>query len=170
MTNLMVVSNADMLALARELPIPVPWDRDVFISNLGEMRGRTIRLIPADIAGLADSPCGLWLACKDEDLILHESGTTDYHIDQIVGHEVGHILLGHGRRSARGCVSTRELKMCRQALPDIDPETVRAVLGRTDYATDQERDAEMFASLLMIAAVEADQRRSMMRSAFFRRQ
>lgn len=160
-----------MLALARELPIPVPWDRDVFINNVAEMRGRAIRLIPTDTTTLADSPCGLWLACDDEDLILHEIGTTEYHIDQIVGHEIGHILLGHGRSGARGYDPVREHELFRRALPDIDPETVRAVLGRTDYGSDQERDAEMFASLLMIAAAEANERSSvMMRSAFFRRQ
>ncbi|OBJ00432.1 hypothetical protein A5625_27125 [Mycobacterium sp. 1465703.0] len=166
----MAVSNADILALTRTLPIPVPWDRNVFVENLGHMRRRPIRLIPTDTAALADSPCGVWLACDDEDLILHEIGTTDYHIDQIVGHEIGHILLGHGQIGGHSFDEEQERKVSRQALPDIDPDVVRAVLGRSDYASDQERDAEMFASLLMIAAAEAAERRSMMRSAFFRRQ
>ncbi|GAB1816153.1 hypothetical protein MUNTM_51960 [Mycobacterium sp. MUNTM1] len=161
----MPASNVDILALTRSLPIPVPWDRNAFIENLGQMRGRAIRLVPTDTAALADSPCGLWLACDDEDVILHETGTTDYHIDQIVGHEIGHILLGHGRSASHAC----DAAVCR-ALPDLDPDTVRAVLGRGDYAGDQERDAEMFASLLLIAAAEAAERHSMMRSAFFRRQ
>lgn len=161
----MPASNADILALTRKLAIPVPWDRNVFIENLGQMRGRAIRLVPADTAELADSPCGIWLACDDEDVILHETGTTDYHIDQIVGHEIGHILLGHGRSAGHPC----DAAVC-QALPDLDPDTVRAVLGRSNYAGDQERDAEMFASLLLIAAAEAAERHSMMRSAFFRRQ
>lgn len=158
-----------MLALARELPIPVPWDRDIFIENLAVMRGRAIRLIPTDTAALADSPCGLWLACDDEDLILHEMGTTEYHIDQIVGHEVGHILLAHGQNGEDRFDTARSRKLFRQALPDIDFEAVRAVLGRRDYANDEERDAEMFASLLMIAAAEAAEKHSMMRSAFFGR-
>lgn len=166
----MAASNADILALTRKLPIPVPWDRNVFIENLGQMRGRAIRLIPIDTAALADSPCGLWLACADEDLILHEVGTTEYHIDQIVGHEIGHILLGHGRSASHAADEMQERTVCRQALPDLDPGTVRAVLGRADYASGQERDAEMFASLLLVAAAEAADRRSMMRSAFFRRQ
>ncbi|OMC26103.1 ImmA/IrrE family metallo-endopeptidase [Mycobacterium colombiense] len=161
----MPASNADILALTRKLPIPVPWDRNVFIENLGQMRGRAIRLVPADTAALADSPCGIWLACDDEDVILHETGTTDYHIDQIVGHEIGHILLGHGRSANH----PGDAAVC-HALPDLDPDTVRAVLGRSHYAGDQERDAEMFASLLLIAAAEAAERHSMMRSAFFRRQ
>jgi hypothetical protein len=147
-----------MLALARRQPIPVPWDRDIFIRNLAELRGRPIRLVPTDTATLADSPCGLWLARDNDDLILHEIGTTDYHID-------------HLRSPAFGADRTREQDLCRQVLPDIDPRTVRAVLGRTNGGSAQERDAEMFASLLMIAATEANERSSvMMRSAFFRRQ
>lgn len=80
----MAVSNEDMLAMARELPIPVPWDRDVFIANIAAQRGRPIHLIPTDTAALAGSPCGLWLTREHDDLILHEIGTSEYHIDQIV--------------------------------------------------------------------------------------
>jgi hypothetical protein len=166
----MAISNNDMLAMARELPIPAPWDRDAFIANVAKMRGRPITLIPTDTAALADSPCGLWLARDDDDLILHEIGTSDYHIDQIVGHEIGHMLLGHGQNPACGADRTRETHVCREFLPDIDPETVRAVLGRTNYANDQEHDAELFASMLMIAAEEAATKNSMMRNAFLRRQ
>ena len=36
------MANADILALARQLPIPVPWDRDVFINNLSDVRGRAM--------------------------------------------------------------------------------------------------------------------------------
>jgi hypothetical protein len=165
----MAISNNDMLAMARELPIPVPWDRDVFVANVAQMRGRAITLIPTDTAALADSPCGLWLARDDGDLILHEIGTSDYHIDQIVGHEIGHILLGHGQNPACGTDKARESNLYRQILPNIDPATVRAVWGRTNYVNDQEHDAELFASMLMLAASEAAEGRSMMRSAFFRR-
>jgi hypothetical protein len=166
----MAISNTDMLGMARDLPIPVPWDREIFVANVAEMRGRAITLIPTDTATLADSPCGLWLARDDDDLILHEIGTSEYHIDQIVGHEIGHILLGHGQNLAFAADRTRESDLCCQVLPDIDPETVRAVLGRTNYVNDQEHDAELFASMLVLAAAEAEERRSMMRSAFFHRQ
>lgn len=166
----MTISNADLLTFARELPIPVPWKRDVFIANLAQVRGRPIKLIPTDTAELTESPCGLWLACADEDLILHETGTSDYHIDQIVCHELGHMLLDHGRGANPGLITAHERKLCEHLLPDIDPASIRAILGRTTYADDQERDAEMFANMIMIAAAEADERRSMIRSAFLRRQ
>lgn len=165
----MSMSNRDMIAMARELPIPVPWNRETFVANLAETRGRAIKLIPTDTAALAESPCGLWLARDDEDLILHEIGTSDYHIDQIVCHEIGHMLLHHGRTQSASTDKARRDELCRQLLPNIDPETVHAVLGRSDYANDQEREAELFASILMIAASEAADQKSMMRTAFFRR-
>lgn len=164
----MAVLHEDMLALARELPIPVPWDRNVFIRSLAEQRGRPISLIPTDTATLIDSPCGLWFAREHDDLILHETGTSDYHIDQIVCHEIGHMLLGHGRIRTFGDDRAREVDLCREILPDIDPSSVNAVLGRSSYASDQERDAEIFASTLLIAAAEAADQRSIMRGVFFR--
>jgi hypothetical protein len=165
----MTRSNADLLSLARELPIPVPWDREVFIQNFAEMRGRPITLVPIETATMPDSPCGLWLACDDDDLILHQTGTSDYHIDQIVRHEIGHIVLGHGRRGGAGGDKVRARELCREVLPDIDPEAVWALLGRTDYSSGREREAETFASILMLAAAEVADQRSMFRSVFFRR-
>jgi hypothetical protein len=165
----MAISNAELLALARELPIPVPWDRNVFIAGIAKLRGRPIRLVPTDTAALVDSPCGLWLAGEGEDVILHENGTSDYHIDQIVCHEIGHMWLGHDQGRAGGgdepLVSALD-----QLLPDIDPATVRAVLGRSDFRADQERDAEMFASMVMIAAAEGASAKSVLRSVFLNRQ
>jgi hypothetical protein len=163
----MTVSNSDMLALARKLPIPVPWDRDAFIENVARERGRPIRLIASDTSAFIESPCGLWLARDDDDLIFHETGTSDYHIDQIVCHEIGHMLLGHGRE--RTADQAPNLELCRQMLPDIDPATICSVLGRKDFVADQERNAEMFASMVMLAAAEAGAQRSMMSSVFFRR-
>ncbi|PJE17464.1 MAG: hypothetical protein CK429_06885 [Mycobacterium sp.] len=163
----MAVSNAEMLALARKLPIPVPWDRNVFIENLARERGRPIQLIPTDVTAIfADVPCGVWLTRDHDDVILHEAGTTDYHIDQIVSHEIGHMVLGHTGVPQFDNNQDRQSELLRTILPDLDPASVHAILGRTNYATDQERDAEMFANMLMIAAVEAGSRQSMMDTFF----
>ena len=158
----MAISHEGMIALARRLPIPVPWDRKAFVNNLAELRGRPITLIPTD-AGVTGGPCGLWLIRDHDDLILHQTGTSEYHIDQIVCHEIAHMVLGH--RSVDG---DRDANLYRDILSDIDPNSINAVLGRSSYADDQERDAEMFASVMMIAAAEAADRTSMMRSVFFR--
>lgn len=171
----MTTPTAELLELARTLPIPVPWDRDTFIAAVAEMRGRPITLIPTDTAALTDSPCGLWLARKHDDLILHEAGTSEYHIDQIICHEIGHMVLDHRTLPGESTRTTRDQEMAERAaairavLPDLDPATVSSVLGRTNYDNAQERDAEMFASLLMIAAAEAADSQSMMRGVFFRK-
>lgn len=165
----MAIPNDELLAMARELPIPVPWNRDTFIANFAELRGRPIRLVPTDTVTLAGSPCGLWIARDDEDVILHEVGTSDYHIDQIVCHEAGHMWLGHGQGNASDTDLLRVAAL-HDLLPDIDPASVRALLGRSDFRADQERDAEMFASMIMIAADELTGAKSVMRNVFLNRQ
>ncbi|MDP7707416.1 ImmA/IrrE family metallo-endopeptidase [Mycobacterium sp. TY815] len=157
-----------MLAIARELPIPVPWDRNAFIENVAQLRGRPIRLVAADTAAFADGPCGLWVMYDDEDVILHEAGTSDYHIDQIVGHEIGHMLLEHDK-GVRGGAGADYAELCSTYLSDLDPSFVKAMLGRTDYGSEQEREAELFASALVMAVAEASERQSMLRRVFFRR-
>lgn len=167
----MAVSNEDMLAMARTMPIPVPWDRNVFVENIARLRGRPIQLIPTETAVLADSPCGLWLKRETDDVILHEIGTSNYHIDQIVCHEIGHMVLEHaGSPGGSDDVPGRIEKLRNILLPDLDLNIVQAVFGRKNYGGDQERDAEMFASMVMIAAAEAAQRHSMIQHAFFRRE
>jgi hypothetical protein len=169
----MTLSNQDILDLVRALPIPTPWDRDVFVQRVAEKRGRPIALIPTDTASLTDSPCGLWMARDHDDLILHERGTSDYHIDQIVCHEIGHMILGHRSCGTQGenryKVIESAWRQLLPAVPDFSPESVHAVLGRKDYGDEQEREAEMFASLLMIATEEQTHQRSIVRRVFLKR-
>jgi hypothetical protein len=53
-------------------------------------------------------------------------------------HELAHILCEH--TGADGTID--------RLFPDLDPATVRKVLGRVGYTTAQEREAEMMASLI----------------------
>ncbi|ORB73293.1 hypothetical protein [Mycobacterium scrofulaceum] len=161
----MTTPDDELEALVRRMPIPVPWDRHQFVDNVARMRRRPIRLIPTPTP-LAGSPCGLWLKRDTDDIIVHDIGTSEYHMDQIVCHEIGHMVLGHDQSYTSGPLGSSHL--CATLLPDLDPAAVRAVLGRTDYASAQERDAETFASMLVIAAADAGAQRSVMRSVFFR--
>jgi hypothetical protein len=164
----MATSNAELQALARRMPIPIPWDRHTFVDNVARMRGRPIQLVPAPTPALAGSPCGLWLKRHADDVIVHDIGTSEYHMDQIICHEIGHMVLGHDQPHAGATPDSGPAHLFATLLPDLDPATVRAVLGRTDYASAQERDAETFASILMIAVADAGAQRSVMRSVFFR--
>jgi len=134
-----------VLAVMRELPIPDPWNLDDFVSALGRQRRRPIRLqpYPADIE--VDHPCGLLLRCDDEDVIFYENSTSQYHCQQIILHEIGHIVLRHQTPSDEG----PDIKSVAHLLPDIDIDAMTHVLGRTTFDNDQEYQAEMFASLLL---------------------
>ncbi|MGB8403699.1 MAG: hypothetical protein WCE30_06425 [Mycobacterium sp.] len=165
----MTTTNDELLSIARELPLPVPWNRGEFINALAEMRGRPITLIPTDTATLSGGPCGLWVARDHDDLIFHEAATSEYHIDQIVCHEIGHMVLGHDRLDSVEHTSEHQIDLCRAVMADINPNTVRAVLGRSDFTPEFERDAERFASIVLLAAAErAEQRSPLMRSVFHR--
>ncbi|SIC21071.1 hypothetical protein [Mycobacteroides abscessus] len=165
----MPLTNDEMLAKARELPLPKSWDRAQFIRNLAEMRGRPIHLVAIDTVRLAGSPCGLWIKRANDDIIVHEAGTSEYHIDQIVRHEVGHMMLGHDRAQEENPDAGPAADLFHTVMPSIKPAAVRAVLGRQDFSGEQEREAETFATMLMFAAHEKETKASMMRSVFFRR-
>lgn len=158
-----------MLALVRTLPVPVPWDRAAFIDGVARLRGRPIRVVPT-VDKLAVSACGLWIKRDSDDIIIHEAGTSEYHIDQIVCHEIGHMVLEHdgGPRGAASPNGGYRPKMIfATALAGLDPRT-GVILGRTAFDDDRERDAETFASIVMLAAAEGGAQTSMMRNVFFR--
>lgn len=126
-------------ALLRDLPIPVPFDARALCEQVGARRGQPIRLVP--MAGLT-GVCGLWVATDTMDLIFHESDTTPPHQEHIILHELAHVLCDHYP------VSLPMAEQARILLPNLDPDMVRRVLGRAGYSTEEEREAEMLASLI----------------------
>lgn len=151
----MPLSETDLDTIVTQMPIPDPWDREIFVEQVSALRGRPIRLIPVDTATIIDSPCGLWLSRDNDDLLLYAAGTSDYHIDQIVCHEVGHMILGHDQMLSHRADRDDTTGVCGSLLPDLDPETVNAVLARGEFSNDQEHEAETFASLLLVATAES---------------
>ena len=128
-------------AIARELEIPRPFNLDRFLAGLAGQRRRTIYLNP--FASGPGVPCGLWIGTIEADHIFHEEGTTPWHKTHIILHEVAHMLLGHDAGAAV------LQKLAGLLVPDVDPAMVRLILGRTAYSTQEERDAEALASLVL---------------------
>ncbi|SNY55579.1 hypothetical protein SAMN05421748_116176 [Paractinoplanes atraurantiacus] len=124
--------------------MPDPFDLDTFCAEVAERRGRP--LIRRPVPGLsADAPCGLWIGTPEADHVFYDPGTSPLHAEHIVLHELAHILSGHsgtGNESA-GAGSART-----RLFPDLDPATVSRALGRAAYSDEQEREAEMMASLI----------------------
>ncbi|MEV0295121.1 ImmA/IrrE family metallo-endopeptidase [Nocardia sp. NPDC050710] len=161
--------------LSRNVPIPHPWDLTTYLDSVAEYRGRAITLQPVDTAVLAGAGCGtgsgLWIAKHDSDVIVYGADTTEWHAEHIIAHELGHMLLGHGPDPAPAddCAPTTEtLSAVAELLPSIAPESIRHVLGRTDYGNTRERDAETFADLVMLQAMRPPRRDSLLHRTFFR--
>ncbi|MFE5857822.1 hypothetical protein ACFQ61_31985 [Streptomyces sp. NPDC056500] len=86
--------------------------------------------------------CGLWIATDAADIVFYEQETTPSHQEHIVLHELSHVLCDHYPVSMNLAAQAEEL------LPSLDPALVQRVLGRAGYSTDEEREAEMLATLI----------------------
>jgi hypothetical protein len=130
-------------AVARELDIPVPFTLDRFLIETGRRRGRPIRTGTFTGAG-PGVPCGLWVRTRAVDYIYCVAETTAYHRQQIVLHELAHMLLGHGEDG-----EAADVLGC--ALPSgsgTGPGGFFLGRGVAGYRTAEERDAENLASLI----------------------
>jgi hypothetical protein len=138
--------------LVEGLQLPDPFDLTTLCDTIGRRRGRPLRVeMRSQTAGIG-TPCGMWVALEDEDVILIDQRTSSHHQQHIGLHEVGHILAGHNAGQAL------DPSMAERLLPRLDPKTVRMMLGRESYGTPEEREAETIALLLSerIAAPRRD--------------
>ena len=122
------------------LDISHPVDMAEVCQRLGAHRGLKIRLraVPFEAPG----PFGLWFRTPSSDYILYQLETTVLHQQHIIAHELGHLLSGHDSDDGDDAVWTN-------LLPDVPPDLLRRALRRTHYDTEQERDAETVATLLL---------------------
>jgi predicted Zn-dependent protease len=146
-----------------------------YLDDVAAYRGRSISLLPIDTARLAGTGCGtgsgLWIAKQDSDVIAYGADTTEWHAEHIIMHELGHMLLGHGpeqSESGEAPTSAPTVAAVADLLPSISPESIAHVLGRTDYGTRRERDAETFADMVMLHAMRPPSRDSLLHRTFFR--
>lgn len=113
------------------LDLSRPFSLENLCTDIAEQRGRPIRLHPLPKEAAESGVCGLWVGTAGVDYVFYEAQTTPLHREHIVLHEIGHILFGH--HSLEG--------------EETDGEAP-VVLGRTNYTTRQEQEAEMLASMI----------------------
>lgn len=130
-------------AQLRGVHIPDPFNIDDFSQQLAHQRGRrlVVHTLPEGLP--QDMPCGLWLGTVTEDMLFIESGTTPFHREQIILHELAHMLCGHV-----GPPATSHAYAAQSLAPEIDAATVEMMLARTSYTTKQEQEAETLATLI----------------------
>ncbi|MEW2413216.1 hypothetical protein AB0953_05780 [Streptomyces sp. NPDC046866] len=115
------------------LDLTHPFSLDALCARIAEQRGRPIRLHPLPKEAAESGVCGLWVGTAGVDYVFYETQTTPLHREHIVLHELGHILFGH--HSLEG---------------EENDGQAPVVLGRTNYTTRQEQEAEMLASMIRI--------------------
>lgn len=143
-------------AIADAVSLPEPFDADAFVASLAAERGRPIELMP--VSAPEGAPCGLLMSTERADYILYPTNTTALHRRHILLHEVGHLLCGH--TGADGGADGVAIDAAgRELMPNLSPELVRRVLGRTTYTDIEEREAELVASLLAQRVVRPEEPR-----------
>jgi hypothetical protein len=121
------------------MPLPSPFSVKALCDQLAEQRGRDIQVHLLPLPSGEDIPCGTWLATDETDHIFVEQETSAFHRDHIVLHELGHMLCGH---------SSPLETFALLAVQEIDPTRIRQILNRSRYRTQEEREAELVASLI----------------------
>ncbi|MQA12036.1 MAG: hypothetical protein GEU98_26570 [Pseudonocardiaceae bacterium] len=123
------------------LDIPNPFDVGSFIDSLASRRGKRIELIP--VALNSSAPSGALISTDDAEYICYAANTTPLHAEHIVLHEAGHLVFEHRRPAALERYAANVL------MPNLSPALVHRVLGRIGYSDENERQAEMFASIVL---------------------
>lgn len=133
--------------LATALPLPTPWDLHTFIDELAEARGRPIQLRRVSTVE-SESPCGALVSLADRDVIGYMP-STPLHEEHIILHEVGHLVCGHSD------TKLADSPMVAALVPDLPPELIQSVLGRSAFDAVAEQQAELVASLYLYRAGRA---------------
>ncbi|MCM6774045.1 hypothetical protein NDR87_11230 [Nocardia sp. CDC159] len=126
--------------LIEELQITTPFRVDTLIDSAGRARGRPI--VPIPIALPPAGPTGVLVTTADRHYIFFQKNTSRIHRENIILHELGHLLCDH--RGMNDLNHGRSLSL----FPDLDPAMVITMLGRAAYSDEQEREAEFIASVL----------------------
>ncbi|HET8628984.1 MAG TPA: hypothetical protein VFL91_16300 [Thermomicrobiales bacterium] len=120
--------------------MPAPFDLRTFCRAVEAERGRPVYLHP--IPGMG-SISGLWLPRDDADYVFYEERTSPLHRRHIILHELSHVRCGHRPPPVT------DADLLRILFPRLTPAAVRRALRRADYTTEQEREAELLATLLL---------------------
>ena len=122
-----------------EIEIPRPFTIEALCDRLAHERGRPLRLQALPGPAGPGKPCGMWIATDTVDYIFHARGTSPLHQQNIVLHEIGHMLCEHTGLGA-GIASM---------FSQLDPAMVERVLMRSGYPTPAEEEAELMAALIL---------------------
>lgn len=140
--------------ILREVGAPQPvdtgagWELPAFCSAVATYRDRPIELVAHDLPN--EGPDGIFQPLRSVDVIIYDRNTTVLHQEQIILHELGHLLLGHKGTSVTGALPPA-LTATLGSAPDGEGgegDDLEAPLHRDTYNDRQELEAEYAASIL----------------------
>lgn len=131
-------------SLVRSVTIPVPFSANALAKSMAAQRGRRLYIHPLPTGwGGEESPCGIWISTEVADHIFFEEQTSPFHQEHIILHELGHMICGHTGPDLGGELDKASFGEV------VDHKMVQEALLRTSYNTDQEKEAELVATLLL---------------------
>ncbi|HEV8637966.1 MAG TPA: hypothetical protein VG370_27430 [Chloroflexota bacterium] len=89
------------------------------------------------------------MATPSADVIFYERDTSPLHQQHIILHEASHLVCGHRP------LSLPPSELAELLFPNVHPDWVGRVLRRAVYSRDEEREAEVLASLILERAAPA---------------
>ncbi|WP_431780370.1 hypothetical protein [Streptomyces chumphonensis] len=134
--------------LAARVTLPQPFSIASFRAHVAAQRGRPLYLHALPLEAATAGACGLWIATAMDDHIFYEQHTSALHQEHILLHEFSHMLFDHHPVTS----DADDGDALHTFMPDLDPRMVGRLLGRTNYSTHQEREAELLATLLRTGA------------------
>lgn len=134
------------LARVSELDLPVPLQLSVLKQRLEDQRGRDIWVLP-DKGELPPEITGLWLGAAQRDYVYFREGLVGCRLENTLLHEFAHIIRKH--RSA----SVEEQDWLRAQAPNLAAiGDIEHMCMRRDYASGDEQEAELMASMILARA------------------
>lgn len=113
---------------------------------------RPLVIVRGNFRDGGDSPCGMWYQGRLKDYVLVDRGVAGAQYDQTVGHELGHILLGHQARTSANLMETGQIFDVLNLLPKALVSDALAgsglAMGRTVFDNEVEAEAERFGMFL----------------------
>jgi hypothetical protein len=123
-----------------QLHLPYRFTTQELCDTIVRSRGKPIIVRPLRTSEVTDVPCGIRLETPDADLLFYEDRTSLLHKRHILTHELCHVICDHPGSLA---VDTSAAEVL-----GFDPTLVLRMSGRAGYATEDEREAEMMATVI----------------------
>ncbi len=126
--------------LLQKVQLPKTFSVETLCDTLATRSGRPILLSPISTSGVMS---GAWVPTRFGDVVFFDRSATGVRREQVILHEVAHILFGHEGRELS------DMDVASLLLYDMDPAVLKAVVQRGIYSSQEEQEAEMLASMLL---------------------